>query len=83
MEVKIKNKSQIYNVCRLKKFTDPEISKFRNEENMRKHTVCGDKENQNKVSDSKVKDSKANELFKNSIERRVTRSMKKSMSKEE
>ena len=31
VEVKIKHTAQIYNVCRLKRFTDPENSKFKNE----------------------------------------------------
>ena len=45
-------------MCRLKKFTDPENSRFKNEKSIKQHTV-------------------------DSIERRVTRSMKKLISKEE
>ena len=36
VEVKIKNRSQIYNVCRLKKFVDPQSSKLKNETLMKK-----------------------------------------------
>ena len=40
VEVKIKkNRTQIYNVCRLKKFTDPENSKLKNYSNIKEHTV--------------------------------------------
>jgi hypothetical protein len=87
VEVKIRNRAQIYNVCRLKLFIDPESSKFKNEESIKKHTV---NENEGKdIPNSKIKSEvqiekhKANELIKNSIERRVTRSMKKLISKEE
>ena len=37
--MKIKNRAQIYNVCRLKKFIDPENSKFKDEKCIKKHTV--------------------------------------------
>ena len=85
VEVKIKNRSQIYNICRLKKFANPENSKFKNEESIRKHTVVNSDENDTEKPQSEVKHNKhtANELIKNSIERRVTRSMKKLISKEE
>ena len=55
--VKIKNRTQIYNVCRLKKFTDPDYSKFKNEESIKKHTVeTSDKsDTQNSQNESEVK----------------------------
>ena len=85
--MKIKNRAQIYNVCRLKKFINPENSKFKNENCINKHTVehsDTDTENssENANSEVQIKHKKANELIKNSIERRVTRSMKKLISKE-
>ena len=87
VEVKIKNRAQIYNVCRLKKFADPEYSKFKNEESIKKHTVetsdKSDTQNSQNESEVQIKKSNANELIKNSIERRVTRSMRKLISKEE
>ena len=39
VEVKIKSRVQIYNVCMLKKFTDPESSKFKNDSNIKERTV--------------------------------------------
>ena len=39
VEVKIKNRCQIYNMCHLKKFFDPESSKFKNEILIKKHSV--------------------------------------------
>ena len=77
VEVKIKNRSQIYNVCRLKKFTNPENSKFKNEESIRKHTVDNSDANDTEKPQSDVKNGKhtANELIKNTIERRVTSSI--------
>ena len=35
VEVKIRNRSQINNVCRLKKFTDPEKSKFKSDKSIK------------------------------------------------
>ena len=86
--MKIKNRAQIYNVCRLKKFTDPESSKFKNEKSIKEHTVdendTNDTENlQLKKSEVQIGKNRANELIKNSIEHRVTRSMRKLTSKEE
>ena len=88
VEVKIKNRAQIYNVCRLKKFIDPQNSKFKNEECIKKHSVDhndtgNNSENAKSDSEVPIKKHTANELIKNSIERRVTRSMKKLISKEE
>ena len=87
VEVKIKNRTQIYNVCRLKKFTDPDYSKFKDGESIKQHTVetsdKSDTQNAQNESEVQIKKSKANELIKNSIERRVTRSMNKLISKEE
>jgi hypothetical protein len=86
VEVKIKNRAQIYNVCRLKKFTDPENSKFKNDKNIKEHTVEADDDmEERQIANKEVQSdkSRANELIKNSIERRVTRSMKKLISKEE
>ena len=83
--MKIKSRVQIYNVCRLKRFTDPENSKFKNDRNIRKHTVedKSDTEKQQIAKNEVQSDKhKANELIKNSIKRRVTRSMKKLISKE-
>ena len=64
VEVKIKNRAQIYNVCRLKKFTDPEYSKFKNEESIKKHTVetsdKSDTQNSQDESEVQIKKSKAN-----------------------
>ena len=69
VEVKIKNRTQIYNVCRLKKFTDPENSKFKNEKSIKKHTVDEKDSNdmmnpQNKESEVQSGRNKANELIK-------------------
>jgi hypothetical protein len=89
VEVKIKNRAQIYNVCRLKKFINPENSKFKDENCIKKHTVeHSDTDTENGSENAKlgsevpIKNQTANELIKNSIERRVTRSMKKLISKE-
>ena len=79
VEVKIKNRTQIYNVCRLKKFTNPESSKFHCDKSIKKHTVESDGEIESKqIAKGEVtnKSKKANELIKDSIERRITRSMK-------
>jgi hypothetical protein len=88
VEVKIKNRAQIYNVCRLKKFIDPQNSKFKDEKCIRRHSVDhSDTKNSSESartdSEVPIKKHTANELIKNSIERRVTRSMKKLISKEE
>ena len=85
MEVKIKSRAQIYNACRLKKFTDPENSKFKNDSYIKKHTVeSGTKLDYTQIADKEAPSNrKTNELIKNAIERRVTRSMKKLISKEE
>ena len=85
--MKIKNRAQIYNVCRLKKFIDPKSSKFKDENCIKKHTVeHSDTENETGNSQIKsevpIEKQTANKLIKNSIERRVTRLMKKSISKE-
>ena len=85
VEVKIKNRSQIYNVCRLKKFTNPENSKFYCDKNIKKHMVESDgdiESKQNTKGEVINRSKKANELIKNSIECRVTLSMKL-ISKEE
>ena len=85
VEVKIKKRSQIYNVCRLKKFMNPENYKFKSVESIKKHTVGKDDENEigqmvNKEISNKC--IKTNQLIKNSIEFRVLHSMKKLISKE-
>ena len=74
-------------MCRLKKFFDPKNSKFKDEDCIKKHTVehsDTDTENssENARSEVPIKNPTANDLIKNSIERRVTRSMKKLISKE-
>ena len=60
VEVEIKKRSQIYNVCRIKKFADPESKKFGSEESIKKQKVRGDNANLNMESDNKVKCNKAN-----------------------
>ena len=64
---------------RFKKFMDPENSKFRSENFMKEHIVNQNNETDSETFDNgEVKECKtANELIKNSIQRRVTRSMKK------
>ena len=72
-------------MCRLKKFTDPESSKFKSEKRIKDHSVRSDgpKENQ-QFDQNKVEMCKnAYELIKNSIEWRVKCSMKKLILKEE
>ena len=70
VEVKIKNRAQIYNVCRLKKFTDPDYSKFKNEESIKKHTVetndNSDTHNSQNESEVQIKKQNANQVMKNS-----------------
>ena len=75
-------------MCRLKKFIDPKNSKFKDENCIKKHTVeHSDTDTENSSDNAKlesevpIKKQTANELIKNSIERRVTRSMKKLISK--
>ena len=87
VEVKIKNRAQIYNVCRLKRFIDPKSSKFKDDESIKRHTVNPNEQNDTHYpqieSEGPIEKHRANELIKNSIERRVTRSMKRLISKEE
>ena len=39
VEARIKNRSQIYIMCRLKKIMDPENFKFKNEQSIEEHNV--------------------------------------------
>ena len=57
-------------MCRLKKFTDPESSKFKNDINIKEHKVEKDSDmEEQQIANRKVPSdkSKANELIKNSI----------------
>ena len=67
VEVKIKNSSQIYNVCRLKKFTNWENSEFHCDKSIKKHMVESDGDIENKqIAKGEVinKSKKANKLIK-------------------